>query len=221
MAELYPGLNQGTKHCNDDWTAILTGMEAIQKRPYLYVGHPKDNNGLNVVKEAISYATNVVSRGGEAFIRYGDGSRNSPFIVRTFEDTELDLDKMFAMHCGKLEDDEYYRFAQLGVTLALCQDFQLIHITKEEHRTYNFSSGKRTWDRIWPNESDDLSGVQFRMMLDLNVVDRVPFQAFVEYLAKNPWFHWKVEMMKGIPDTSDIPIFRGCYDKTSTINNRQ
>lgn len=217
MAELYPGLNQGTKHCNDNWTGcspitVLTGIEAVQKRPYMYVGHPKDNNGLNVVREAISYATNVVSRGGEAFIRYGDGSRNSPFIVRTFEDTELDLDKIFAMHCGKVEDDEYYRFAQLGVTLALCKEFQIIHFTKEKHKTFNFSSGKETPNSYeHSNDVGHLPGVQFRMTLDLNVVERVPFQAFIEYLAKNPWFHWTIETSECL-DTN-IPIIRGRYER--------
>lgn len=203
---------------NDSWgmagpITVLTGTEAIQKRPYLYVGHPKDNNGLNVVKEAISYATNVVSRGGEAFIRYGDGSYNSHFIVRTFEDTELNLDKMFALHTGKLEDDEYYRFAQLGVTLALCKRFQIIHFTKDLQKTYTFSSGKDTLNNYeYPNVGD-LPGVQFRMVLDLNVVERIPLHAFIEYLAKNPWFHWTIEIPEGVPGINDIPIFRGRYER--------
>jgi hypothetical protein len=198
MAELYPGLNHGTKHSNDNWSGpapirVLTGIEAIQKRPYLYVGQHKDNNGLNVVKEAISYATNVVSRGGEAFIRYGDGSHKSQFVVRTFEDLEnIDFEKMFALHCGKLEDKESYRSAQLGVTLALCKEFEIIHFTKGEHRVYRFFSGNETPNFSQPNEVD-LPGVQFRMLLDLNVVDRVPFREFIQYLAENPWFHWSIE----------------------------
>jgi hypothetical protein len=212
MAELYPGFHQGTKHCNDFGAApitVLTGIEAIQKRPYMYVGYPKDNNGLNVVREAISYATNVVSRGGEAFIRYGDGSRNSPFIVRTFEETELDLENMFALHCGKLENDENYRFAQLGVTLALCKEFQIIHFNEELVRSYNFSSGKKTPNNCeQPNDTGHLPGIQLRMTLDLNVVERVPYQAFIEHLAKNPWFHWTIEMPEGA-DANEVPIFRG------------
>lgn len=204
---------------------VLTGIEAIQKRPYMYVGHPKDNNGLNVVKEAISYATNVVSRGGEAFIRYGDGSRNSQFVVRTFEDIEeINFELMFALHCGKLEDKEYYRFAQLGITLALCKEFQVIHFTKDDQRVYRFISGKETPDHFsHPNESN-LPGVQFRMMLDLNVVDRIPFQAFIQYLARNPWFHWSIELeepyvvrigQNGVSIETEegresaLPIFRG------------
>ncbi len=63
-------------------------VQSVKKRPYFYVGCQKDNNGLNVVKEAISYATNVVSHGGEAVIRYGDGSSYSPFLIRTFENFE-------------------------------------------------------------------------------------------------------------------------------------
>lgn len=190
----------------DEWSGpapinVLTGMEAVKKRPYLYVGKDKDN-GLNVVKEAIRYAIDVVHKGGEAFIVCGDGSYASPFIVRTFEDTELDLEKMFEFSAGKPKD--LWRYNNLCITLALCTRFDIQHFTKTLHKEYHYESGKlvKTWEQP---VGDNVPGIQLRMQLDLNIVERIPCNDLLGFLAKNPHFYWTLDI-----DTSDrFPIFRG------------
>lgn len=184
---------------------ILDPIEAIRKRPSLYVG--QDNNGLNVVKEVINHAIKVVTNGGEAFIRYGEGSYNSQFIVRTFEDIEcIDFDEMFEFKPFKIDDyKERYRFAQIGITLALSKELEIIHFTKDDERKYKFPSGISF--PVGYAGGVHEPGLLFRVTLDLNLVESVPFKAFIEYLAKNPWFNWSIEMEQD--SAGELPIFRG------------
>ncbi len=119
---------------------------------------------------------------------------------------------MFSLRVGKLEENEYYREHNLVITSALCKNFEIIHFTENEQKMYGFIFGEELSYHSDLNKGN-APGVQFRMTLDLNTVDRVPFDAFVQYLSKNPWFKWSVDLEKddifyGNKNTGNM-VFRG------------
>jgi hypothetical protein len=168
---------------------VISVNEAIRKRPYMYVG--ESDSGLNVVVEVICYAVDVVMNGGEAEIIYGDGSSNDPFIVSTYGSIELDLDKAFELYAGKCDS---YRHGQLGITKALCKRFKISNKTKCLEYEYSGDKEEASIRKLVYAENDRNVDheVHFSMVLDLNIVDRVPYKKFIEYLSKNPHFNWSI-----------------------------
>jgi hypothetical protein len=201
---------------NGDWSKsspgiqILTGVEAIRKRPSMYVGKCSDN-GLNAVSHVTRYAMGVVCRGGEAFIRYGNGY--SPMVVRTFETIDLDLNELLTIHNSpSFRSFDIKEPCSIEITKALCYEFKLIHFTKEKVSFNIYSCGKLKEQHEIPNSSCELPGIQFNLILDLNLVHRVSLDDFIMYLAMNPHFHWNIEMEDNV--TERIPIYRGLKEKS-------
>jgi hypothetical protein len=178
---------------------VLTGVEAVRKRPVMYVERAE---GFNVVKETIKYAVDAVCRGGEALVKFGDGSRNDPFIVRTFEELQdFDPDQMVTLLCGKAEDEE--RTYQFGVMTALCSNLQVDYYYGGKGYVYRYSFGERKEDL--KNDSDMEPGMRFTASLDLNLVEKVSLEALVEYLSKCSHFHWIIDRDSVLKEI----IFRG------------